>query len=526
MLCSTALAKGNDNLSIHSAEMNGGQLTATIYIGQEITNETILELRLNDTPFNWDTMTTMFDSPDRGVTWCFVVDTDNVKVGGRQRLDASFLKGFLSGDSTGANAVINPATDNVVLVTTKSYQQYLTVNNCSALESWVDMLPSENETKNQTGNTLADTLSMALDYLASAKDVHERVCVVIVTDANNAISQVSSSFMLDRIAASDMTFYTYATGSTVKADNSRKLAALADSSLAGLPIVNEETDNKDRGETDVKLIDGYLAQIKENENNIYVIHATPGNFGAQGTLLKISLNEGTSGISQTYDLSQPAAAPETTVAADPSSDSGTPTAEGMIASPSPVPTTTGEIIDEPVDGFDLMQWLKDNKAIVIIGAGVLIAGLLLLLLLPKKKATMIPVSGEGDDEPPVPPVNENHSESVIKTEPDDYPPTRAEGVKIYLRSAANPGVGYAAELIDTVVIGRAPTANISLGDDDTYISNLHLRLNYENGNVYAKNMGQNGTKVNGRSISDTVALRPNDQIRIGRSDFIITWTAL
>lgn len=69
----------------------------------------------------------------------------------------------------------------------------------------------------------------------------------------------------------------------------------------------------------------------------------------------------------------------------------------------------------------------------------------------------------------------------------------------------------------SVTIGRAPTADIRLGDE--LVSRLHARLVCAGGtwSITDDGMSRNGTILNGHRLVDRVPLRDNDQIQVGQT---------
>lgn len=65
-----------------------------------------------------------------------------------------------------------------------------------------------------------------------------------------------------------------------------------------------------------------------------------------------------------------------------------------------------------------------------------------------------------------------------------------------------------------VIVGRSPGADIVIGA--SYVSGRHARFSLMGQNLFVEDLGStNGTAVNGRLISDPVALRNNDVVNVG-----------
>lgn len=82
----------------------------------------------------------------------------------------------------------------------------------------------------------------------------------------------------------------------------------------------------------------------------------------------------------------------------------------------------------------------------------------------------------------------------------------------------SPGTHYSIGR-EITVIGRSSANDISLRNDD-YASGEHARLMRQQGVLYIEDMSStNGTFVNGKKCSGTMALKPGDALRIGSTTF-------
>ena len=69
---------------------------------------------------------------------------------------------------------------------------------------------------------------------------------------------------------------------------------------------------------------------------------------------------------------------------------------------------------------------------------------------------------------------------------------------------------------DKVVVGRDKGADVTVPDEE--VSRKHLELTLQNGSVKARDLGsQNGTKVGRSSLTDSRAVSPTDEIKIGNT---------
>lgn len=91
---------------------------------------------------------------------------------------------------------------------------------------------------------------------------------------------------------------------------------------------------------------------------------------------------------------------------------------------------------------------------------------------------------------------------------------RPTGELLIVRSETLTGV--TVEVVDSVVLGRSPEADVLL--DDPYASMFHLRLTMDGGTMSLTDLGTtNGTYVNGRRITSPVVLNAGDSVQVGKT---------
>ena len=77
-------------------------------------------------------------------------------------------------------------------------------------------------------------------------------------------------------------------------------------------------------------------------------------------------------------------------------------------------------------------------------------------------------------------------------------------------------VGATISVTDAVVLGRSPEADVLL--DDPYASMFHLRLTMDGDTMSLADLGStNGTYVNGRRVTNPVALNAGDSVQVGKT---------
>lgn len=90
----------------------------------------------------------------------------------------------------------------------------------------------------------------------------------------------------------------------------------------------------------------------------------------------------------------------------------------------------------------------------------------------------------------------------------------ASGVLVVRQPADAAGTRF--EVADECVMGRGAGCQVHL--DDTFASQLHARVFRRDGSLYVEDLAStNGTFVNGRRITGSVALQAGDQVQVGET---------
>lgn len=475
MLCSVATAEltaGTSSLTIQKAEQVGDQLD--IYLHMDTTKpieETTLSVFADDMQVRWDTILPITQT-DLPTTWVVLVDNSTI---GLQDADKALLKGLV-------NTAILPKDNVVYLVPDDALESLQALEQKDMYLNWLDGVKYNEDSK----NSLVTGIETALNFLASGKeDVHERKCLVIMSNVKKRSDRSRSFSELEQaVKGSGATVYTVITNVDSEPDVKTQSDYLAFETLAAYSNCGKSMRTVER---DVAVVENYLQVFQKNENCFYKVSANLADQKVSGSTLKVTLQDGNFVISDVYPVS----------------------ISGKGAAP---------IIDE--DGkFNI----EDYKTYIIIGAGVLVAGLIVLLLMPKKKKEE-PFDPKdldnGDDDDVVPPSSQMQEDSQV----EGYQPTRPDGLRVNLTVLNGKGAPGSAMVEDSIIVGRAFDAGICVGEEDGYISNRHVELIYNNGALYAKNLSRNDTFINGQKIEDSVQVMPNDVMRIGHTDYAVTWS--
>jgi pSer/pThr/pTyr-binding forkhead associated (FHA) protein len=77
--------------------------------------------------------------------------------------------------------------------------------------------------------------------------------------------------------------------------------------------------------------------------------------------------------------------------------------------------------------------------------------------------------------------------------------------------------GQTFDLGDELTVGRAVGCGVAL-PDDTFVSTLHARVFRRDGALYVEDLGStNGTFVNDRPVTATVAFQTGDRLQVGKT---------
>jgi pSer/pThr/pTyr-binding forkhead associated (FHA) protein len=86
--------------------------------------------------------------------------------------------------------------------------------------------------------------------------------------------------------------------------------------------------------------------------------------------------------------------------------------------------------------------------------------------------------------------------------------------ELLLEIIEGPGTGRQAPLVGQLVVGRDPSAGMTL--EDALVSKHHVRISPEDGGALVEDLGSlNGTLVNSEAIHAPTRLCPGDHLRIG-----------
>lgn len=71
-------------------------------------------------------------------------------------------------------------------------------------------------------------------------------------------------------------------------------------------------------------------------------------------------------------------------------------------------------------------------------------------------------------------------------------------------------------LRESLTVGRAASCDVVV--DDNYVSNVHARIFLRDGSYFVEDLGStNGTYMNRTRVAAPVAIRPGDEVRMGKA---------
>lgn len=105
----------------------------------------------------------------------------------------------------------------------------------------------------------------------------------------------------------------------------------------------------------------------------------------------------------------------------------------------------------------------------------------------------------------------------------DATPQGNVGKRLILTAVSDPAKAYQCSIIDSIVIGRKPTAcNLAIATDDA-VSERHCEISVVQNKFYVKDLqSSNGTYVNGKKIDTVTEISSGCLLRIGRVEYSLT----
>lgn len=482
MLCTCAVAEpvtSTGALDILKAEQVGTELDVYLYMDNATPLEqTTLSLYADNQQFLWDTVTPL-SKTDQPTTWLVLVDNSTI---GLQDGDKALLNGLVG-------TSILPKDNVVFMVPGDTLENVEVLDQKDPYKNWINSVKYDSSSNKES---LIAGIETALNFLASDNEkLHERKCLVIVSNVKKRDDKKRSFTELETlIKDSGVTIYTVITDVDTKPTE----ATQADYNAYEMMAIHSVNGKSMRTpERSVDTAPNYVEIIRHNENCFYLINADLSQQEIKGSKLKVSLIDGDHPISDEIDC-----------------------VIDSNGGPGPTP-------EPPPERNSFIDFVKKHLEYVIIGAGVLVAGLLVLLLIPKKKKLQ-PIDPGDDEDDPVPPVNTMEETPRTGAPVEPYTPTRPDGSRLTLTVLSGNGRSGSAIVNDSIVVGRSdPKADIDVGNGDEYISHMHVRFNNTNGTLYANNLSRNGTVINGKKITGYTPVKNNDVMTIGHTEYSISW---
>ena len=318
--------------------------------------------------------------------------------------------------------------------------------------------------------TLGEGVAEALDFLAENAP-YGRTNLVIISDGNSkGMDALAYSALEQTIALSNTCVYSVAFTSDPDASLLKQYLALGESSKGGMGI---EAAGKQG------MHSAPLKAIAENEKLFKNIHVRlPGKLATARTLTL------TADVNSSSTITATSAVPENVAK--------------YITSAMTIP---------PIAPTPAPNWFKEHLQLVIIAGAVLlalIAALVIILIVTRKKKNKIV---EVDDAPP--------------------PPAISNEVRITLTREEDGEQFSAVTQGGVCVVGRSSDVDMPLSDRSMKISREHMQLSYENGIVMLQDLGsRNHTYVNNAMVNRKTVMQQGDIIRMGDSEFRISWRQL
>lgn len=319
--------------------------------------------------------------------------------------------------------------------------------------------------------TLADGVVGALDFLA-VNAPYGRTNLVIISDGNSkGMDALQYTALADTIGRSNTTVYAVALTANPDETLLDLFLNLGESSKGGMGI-------QVAGQQGNQTVP--LEAIEDNEELFKNIHVRVANKLATAKMLTLTAN-----INNQTSVMDTTSIPE-----------------------SVAKYITSSLTIPPVPTQNPTPWIEEHLTLVIIAGGVLlalIAALIIILTVTRKKKNDI--VDPNDDPVPPPPVNNEVRITLTREEDGEQFSAVTQG-----------GV---------CVIGRSSDVDMPLSDRSMKISREHMQLSYENGIVMLQDLGsRNHTYVNNAMVNRKTVMQQGDIIRMGDSEFRISWRQL
>ena len=342
-----------------------------------------------------------------------------------------------------------------------------------SLSSKTDLASMSNEKLMETNAnnpvSLSSAVSAAINYLGTSSQTKNHTALVIISSGNpQGETEASLNSLSPQIQQAKTTVYSVAyTAANPNQNMLQVYLGLGKGSTGGKGI-QQPASGKDKSAEEV------LGQIAANEEHF-----------------------------KTISVQVPAETPLTSANNLTVSIKGLAPTTISYAIPTEIASQLEIKVEEPgPDSF----W-EEYKMYIIIGGSALIlivAALIIILSVTRKKKKEIV---EVDDAPPPPPVNREVRVTLTREEDGEQFSTVTKG-----------GI---------CVVGRSSDADIPLPDPNMKISREHMQLSYENGIVMLADLGsRNHTFVNGIMVNRKTVMQQGDIIRMGDTEFRISWRQL
>ncbi|MGM9590376.1 MAG: FHA domain-containing protein [Faecousia sp.] len=531
MLCAVSFqafaAEGNPSFSIQKVIFEkDGQMDLIVYVppARELTSSR-LTLTLDGHPVSVSSIDSLNNSSYR-TTWLFLSDRSTIGATTKLKTLVSNLIDLMEpGDNAG------------ILVTGFGADQISLTNDPVNLKLLVETDLLKRNTQETALNATAAT---AIQYLNQYDQVKSRACLVLISNGENKDENgMTVTELQDLIKSSPITVYTY----TFQDDSPQSALINRFESLARLSCGGVATSFKENVKE--SQIQDAVAQVRDNERRFCVISCNPAQEDLSGKELTLSFTDNGYSMTAKIELtaeqmaeyaeilsviqdSKSTPAPTSTLTPTPTS---TPTPE-PTSTPVPTSTPAPTLSPTPENTEQPIGELISKLPLPIIGVAVVMVLILLILVVKMMKRPPNPDVDPNQDEAPVQDEVPVQDEAPVQNEvpvqekkPERHPLSKPLAHVVFTLSRS--GVQYQADMRNTLIVGRDPMrANLLLDCADTSISGIHLRLTYIDGVMHAKDISRNGTFIGKVKIGDDAILNNGEQIKLGNSEFIITWTPL
>ena len=251
-------------------------------------------------------------------------------------------------------------------------------------------------------------------------------------------------------------------------------------------------------ETDVASLSSDLSV-----SNYYWVRAEVPVTLLDGSTRQVDVSDGTNSISFDMKMSMvDAPVQETTAEASLSAESSTPT-------PVFTPSDSDHSDVTAADSSDGQGFKLDIRLLIVIAATILVVAIAVIIVAISKNRKN---KAQRSTTNPIPDIKNESTEDKTEIIPE---PDGKEHYSIKISNVDNPNDNWSLNVFSDIIIGRAKSCAVVINEESVSREQCKIAVS-RNGLAISNLSSSNKTKLNGKTLSTEVILRPADSIHFGR----------